>query len=531
VLPLLLAGSLLFPRGPAEAQRVADALRARFATGGPALAPLARLYQPRGFRPAWVTDSGASFRAADLLLVIDAAYLEGLNPDDYETRALRGLFGRPPAPAPADSLAGVELQVTRMVLAYATDLARGRIDPAAANSLWTRASGIEMTAAVGAVLDTGPLAATLFVLAPPQPQYSRLRSALARYRDLAARGGWPVVPSGSDLMPGARDARVPTLRARLQDEGALGPGTGVDDTYDRVLEDGVRDFQARHGLAEDGIVSAATLAALNVPAAERVRQIELNLERWRWLPRELGDRYVMVNSAAFTLEVIDHGRRVMEMPVIVGRPDWPTPIAQGRVTGLVFNPVWDIPRAIASQEIVPLIRRDSTYVARHGITVYRDSGRVLQPVDPVTVDWSAITESTFTLRLKQAPGSDNPLGAVKAVFGTRFNVCLHDTPAHAPFRERVRTFSHGCVRVARAADLATYLLDDSLRWSSDSVKRRMAVGREQPVPLRRGVPAYLVYWTAWVGDDGSVAFREDVYGWDRELAAALAARKRPAGSP
>ena len=262
-----------------------------------------------------------------------------------------------------------------------------------------------------------------------------------------------------------------------------------------------------------------------------MRQIELNLERWRWLPRDLGDRYVMVNSAAFTLEVRDRGHRVMEMPVIVGRPDWPTPIASGRITALVFNPVWDIPPAIASQEVVPLIRRDSTYIARHGITVYRDSAKTLLPVDPVTVDWSTASESTFTLRLKQAPGYDNPLGAVKAVFGSRFNVCLHDTPVRASFQERVRTFSHGCVRVARAAELATYLLDDSTRWSGDSVQARMAAGLEKPVPLPQSIPTYLAYWTAWVDDDGSVEFRDDVYGWDRQLAAALAARPRVPGPP
>jgi murein L,D-transpeptidase YcbB/YkuD len=524
-LAVLVAGAAtLLPARTLVAQGVAPALRARL-QGEHREALLARVYDLREFRPSWVTDSGPSSRARELLDRIDAAGDDGLDPRDYPTDAVRALLSRAAA---ADSFALLELQLTRLLLAYGRDLARGRIDPAATDSSWTRApSSLDLAAAVGAVLDATPLAAALSAMAPPQPQYALLRGALARYREALARGGWRAVRSGPDLALGARGPRVAALRARLEPEGDLTAAAPRPEVYDSALEEGVRRFQARHGLAADGVAGAGTLAALNVPAAERVRQIELNLERWRWLPRDLGDRYVMVNSAAFTLEVRDHGRRVMEMPVIVGRPDWPTPIASGRITALVFSPVWDIPPAIASQEVVPLIRRDSTYIARHGITVFRDSGEVLLPVDPVTVDWSSITESTFTLRLKQAPGYDNPLGAVKAVFGSRFNVCLHDTPVRASFQERVRTFSHGCVRVARAAELATYLLDDSLRWSGDSVQARMAARQEEPVYLERAIPAYLTYWTAWVDEDGVVQFRDDIYGWDRKLARALATRPRP----
>ncbi|HUL02153.1 MAG TPA: L,D-transpeptidase family protein [Gemmatimonadales bacterium] len=505
---------LLSVPGRAAPQAVGDALRAHLQAERVPNALLVRVYQQRDYRPAWLGEQGPSPRAWELAQWIDGVRSDGLDPQDYQSEWFEGSLG---PSFPADSLAQLELRLTSAMLALGEDLARGRINPAAANSLWTRApTTFDLVAAAGTVMDAARVPEALAQLAPPAPQYALLRSALARYREVAARGGRKTIARGDDL--------VPTLRARLAEEGDLPPG-------DSALEEGVRHFQARHGLATDGVVGPATLAALNVPAAERVRQIELNLERWRWLPRELGERYVMVNSAAFTLEVRDHGRRVMEMPVIVGRPDWPTPIASGRITALVFSPVWDIPPAIASQEILPLIRKDSTYIARHGISVFRDSGKALLPVDPVTVDWSAMTESTFTLRLKQAPGYDNPLGAVKTIFGSRFNVCMHDTPVRASFQERVRTFSHGCVRVARAAELATYLLDDSVRWTSDSVRKRMAVVKEEPVPLVKSVPGYLAYWTAWVDDDGSVEFRDDVYGWDRQLAAALARRRRQSEPP
>jgi len=534
VLVFVLGACFVCSPTPGAAQGVTRALRARLDTArrDPAQERLVRVYEGREYRPAWMGRRTATARAAELVRQIDQSRADGLDPNDYHTGALRALLGRRLS---ADSLALLELRLTRTVFAYGSDLARGRIDPAAANSLWTRApNSLDWVAAIRAVLDTGSVATALAVLAPPQPQYTRLREALARYRALAVAGGWAAISRGPDLAPGSTGERVRALRLRLEREGDLPSGAGTDDAFDSAVEDAVLGFQARHGLAADGVVGAATLAALNVPAARRVRQIELNLERWRWLPRQLGDRYVMVNSAAFTLEVRDHGSRVIEMPVIVGRPDWPTPIASGRISALVFSPVWDIPPTIASQEVVPLIRNDTTYIARHGITVFRDSANALLPVDPVTVDWSTVTESTFTLRLKQASGYDNPLGAVKAVFGSRFNVCLHDTPVRASFQERVRTFSHGCVRVARAAELATYLLNDSLRWSGDSVRAKMTAppaAREEPVRLAEAVPAYLTYWTAWVEDDGSVQFRDDVYGWDRQLAAAIAARSRPPEAP
>jgi L,D-transpeptidase YcbB len=469
---------------------------------------LTRFYGQRGYQPGWVSDSGPLPAAGAVLRVIEAASTDGLDPDDYPLGRIRALMKGGSAP---DTLAILDLLLSRTLLAYSTDLARGRIDPAAADSSWTAATRpVDLVAVLETALDSsGGPAQALQALAPQPPPYADLRRALGRYRDIAAHGGWPVVPADAAILRGGQGARVAILRARLAREADLASGDGDSgNVYDTAAEHAVRRFQARHGLDADGIVSGATLAALNVPVEARVRQIALNMERWRWMPRALGERYVMVNSAAFTLEIVDSGRPVMTMPAIVGRRDWPTPIVSGEITGLIFSPVWNIPRTIAREEVLPLAERDPTYLERHRITVSEDSG-------------------TFDFEVKQAPGGDNPLGGVKVVFGSRFNVCIHDTPARSLFRERVRPFSHGCIRVERAADLAAYLLRDSVRWTADSVRVRMADSTQQVVRFRSPIPVHLSYWTAWVDDDGTVEFRNDIYDWDAKLAVILRSRRAP----
>ncbi len=509
---LALAGSRAAP-GQTLSDSVRDRLRDRVAQEP---AALRRLYEGRDSYPAWSGNEGLSPRASAVAALIHHAASEGLPPQEYAVPALR--FQLDP-----DSLADLDVRLSRAVLAYAADLATGRVDPAAIDTDWSAAAGrSEATRAVAEGLDSWRLPSLLESLAPPYPAYGRLRLALAHYRNIAALGGWPAVPGGAVLIPGDTGAGVPALRTRLAVDGDLSPGAGTPGArYDSALEQAVRRFQTRHGLEADGHVGPSTLTALNVPVEARIRQIEVNLERWRWLPREPGDRYIMVNTAAAELQVVEAGRAALAMRVIVGRRDWPTPLVSARGAGLLFGPAWYVPRAIAVQEILPAVRRNPEYLARERIQVFPDSGGTVE-VDPAAIDWSQVTDSTFAFQLRREPGATNPLGGVKLVAPNRFEVYIHDTPARALFRERVRTFSHGCVRVERAADLATYLLGNETRWPGDSVRAAMAQSRERWVPLPSSVLVLIAYWTAWADDDGTVQFRDDVYGWDTRLAEALA---------
>jgi murein L,D-transpeptidase YcbB/YkuD len=268
-------------------------------------------------------------------------------------------------------------------------------------------------------------------------------------------------------------------------------------------------------------VDPETRAQLDISPARRAQQIALNLERWRWLPRSLGDRHILVNSAAFSLQLVENEAVTLTTRAIVGRPDWPTPIVSSTATDLVFRPVWKVPRVIAVKELLPLILRDPGYLTRAGFRVFSDSSPTSREVDPGSVDWASVTESTFDYQLIQEPGPENPLGGVKLVFWTPFSVFIHDTPARPLFSERWRTFSHGCVRVEGAPALAARLL---AVWPDDSIHAAMASGRQRWVRLPEPIPVHLVYWTAWATDDGLVAFTDDPYGWDDELARALEAR-------
>jgi murein L,D-transpeptidase YcbB/YkuD len=337
-----------------------------------------------------------------------------------------------------------------------------------------------------------------------------LDQALTRYTSVVARGGWEPLLAGRVLRLGDSGEPVTMLRQRLALEGYSVSSASNPEVFDSSLGSGVRRFQELHGLLPDGLVGPATLAALNVPARNRADQIAANLVRERALPAP-GPRHILVNIPAFTLELVDSGRLRLRLRVIVGRTDWPTPVFSSRIEELVFAPLWTIPRSIAVTEILPLARRDSLYFQRTGTRIFEPPSRGGAEIDPARVDWKRVSRRSFTYQLVQEPGPHNPLGGVKLVFRSSFDVYLHDTPARGLFNRTRRTFSHGCVRVENITRVVEYLLPD---WSADSIRAAMTTGRDRRVRVPSPIPIHLVYRTAWVEPDGLVAFRDDVYGQD-----------------
>jgi len=415
------------------------------------------------------------------------------------------------------------LLLTAAFLGYAGDVRAGRLPPGRRDPDWgIPASRFDAVAALSqGVRQPAAFRTLLASLPPPATDYARLVEALRRYRAIAARSEWPPVVPGAPLRPGDDDARIAAVRARLAAEDEIVSRAATH--FDERLEKAVRHFQSRHGLAADGIVGAATVRALNVPASDRIRQITLNLERWRWLPRDLGPRYLTVNAADATLRVVEDDRTVLTSRVVVGDLQHPTPVVQARLDAVVLNPKWNLPTSIAAREILPRLRENRRYLAEHDIVIMerRES-------DPfgLAVDWSAVSAEAFPFRLQQQPGPDNPLGRIKFDVPNRFDVYLHDTPTRALFARPRRTASHGCIRVERADELAAHVLADGTgRWTPERLEEAIAGGASPRIPVARPLSVYILYWTAFVGPDGLVQFRDDVYGRDHRLAAALAAER------
>jgi L,D-transpeptidase YcbB len=515
-------------RARIEAAGVVTELRA----GGEPIyqsAVLPSFYERRGYRPAWGTERGPSRLVDDLIGALRRTDLEGLRPADYHLAAIEAVLpalraGAPWGPAVApDQWAEIDLLLTDAFLVYGTHLVAGRVNPETLRpeGLANRRS-TDIAASLESALAAGDIAGTLGRLAPPQSGYRRLRDALARYRAVAATGGWPAIPPGPTLHQGDRGPPVAALRQRLRLEHDLRIDQGAD-LFDVALEQALKAFQRRHGLAADGAVGAATRAELNVPVERRVEQLELNLERWRWLPEDLGRRHIIVNIAAFELEVVEQEAVLLAMRVVVGGLQNRTPVLSDTMRYLVLNPYWHVPRSISAGEMLPKVRKDSSYLARSKLRVFRSSGPDAREVDPTTVDWSAITPADFPFQLRQDPGPLNALGRVKFMFINKFNVYLHDTPARSLFEAERRDLSHGCIRLQQPIELAALLLRQDPRWDRDALLRTLDRAVDSIVPLPEPIPIHLLYRTAWADWDGTIQFRRDIHGWDTPLWKALRA--------
>lgn len=485
---------------------------------------LTRFYRPREFAPAWGPVDGGPERASRLLQALTAAEAHGLEPAQYHAEAIRARG----AGAAAGWSVETELLLTDAFVRYATDLRSGRRPPGFAEADWgIPAQPFDAVSALTRGLREPTTWTTLLAsLPPPTPDYGRLVDALRRYRAIAAQGDWPLVHAGTPLRPGDDDARVAVLRTRLAAEDER-VAPGLETRYDGQLEDGVRRFQSRHGLPADGIVGRATVRSLNVSAADRAQQITLNLERWRWLPRDFGRHYVVVNVADAMLHVVLDGQTVLASRVVVGDVRHATPVVRTRMDAIILNPRWSVPTSIAVAEILPRIRENARYLAENHMVILerRES-------DPfgLKIDWATIPSDPFPFRLQQEPGPDNPLGRIKFDIPNRFDVYIHDTPSRSLFMRPVRTASHGCIRVERADDLALHVLTDGTgRWTKRRLEEAIASPGSPRIALARPLPVYILYWTAFVDPDGAVQFRDDVYGRDRRLADLLASRVGSAG--
>jgi L,D-transpeptidase YcbB len=511
-------------------------------------AMLTRFYEGRGHQPAWVTSAGVlSVVDAFLQVLQEEAEREGLRANDYHlakiTTALSEVRSRAAVAKPIspDALVDLDFLLTDACLRYGADVSLGDVPLDALDEKWFEKNGeVDLVPALQTALQTDTIEAALRSFPPQQEGYVKLRDALAQYRAIAAQGGWPAIPTGLTLQLGDHGERITRLQGRLYASGDLTamplpsattpvstastrehgvvsvPGDGGS-FFDETMEQAVKNFQRRHNLSITGVVNGETLAALNVTADMRARQISRNLERWRRLPFDLGKRYIAVNVPDFMLEVVEDDQPVMAMKVVVGKmmAERSTPTFSAPMTYLVLNPYWNVPKTIAEKELFPLSRKNPKYFGRNNFTVRRIPNGTKQIPDPNAADGSMISVQTYQYLLRQGPGPKNALGRVKFMFPNPHSVYLHDTPSKDLFNRTVRAFSHGCIRVEKPIELAEYLLQGTPKGSRDSILASLKRNKEQTVWLPEPVPVHIQYWTAWVEDDGSLQFRNDIYGYDR----------------
>jgi murein L,D-transpeptidase YcbB/YkuD len=493
-------------------------------------ADLRPLYGAEPDRLLWFDGTRPLPAVDQTLAAVAAAADHGLNPADYDAPALAEQWraikvGTAAGPERALFDLGVSVAAARLLHA----VHNGRVDPATMHWGYTiERKPVDAAALLREAREGKGLAALMDRLQPPFPHYARARRTLAAYRALAAQGEPPPVPDlgkAPSIKPGAAWAGAPQLAARLRAFGDLAAADAVatSASYSGPLVDAVKRFQDRHGLENDGVIGAGTVRALNVTLAERVRQIELAMERMRWLPDLSNRPNVFVNVPLFRLWATDPatGEEPLRMNVVVGQSlNHKTPLFVEQMEYVIFRPYWNPPRGITVKEIIPHQRRDASYFDREQLEIVASGADNAPALPPTPENLSAVVSGKLSVR--QKPGPMNSLGLAKFIFPNSENVYMHGTPAQQLFSRARRDFSHGCIRLEEPARFAEWVLRDYPEWTRDRIETAMQGNRPTRVNLKQPLTVVLFYDTVHVNSEGVVFFVDDIYGHDRALDAALA---------
>jgi murein L,D-transpeptidase YcbB/YkuD len=480
------------------------------------LAPAFGVSVAHAEEPLWTGSPTAEARTSALLKAIRAAGDHGLDPDWYRLSDLEK------AAAPGADKAQAEQLLTGAFLAYASDVSTGRVraDSVDAN-IDIHQRKADRTELLKDAAGADDFAAWLASLAP-KGDYPALQQVLATLRRKRATATFTPLPDGEALKPGMVDSRVPILRKRLAELDMTVPPPGpVAELYDEPLAALVKAYQATKGLTVDGVIGAKTTRSLDTTLDERIDQVVANLERRRWLPEDLGSRYVYVNAGDYSMVFVDGGKRVFESQVIVGTPQHPTPELSSVMYGFQINPYWTVPQSISGSEYLPLLRRDPNALSAQGFKIFASWSDNNSEVDPATVDWSTIDPKAFPFRIRQEPGANNALGYIFFPFANHYGVYMHDTATRWLFTEGSRNFSHGCIRLQNPLNFVQKVYG-SHSFDKAKVQASIAAGEQQSYSFPSPVPIYVTYRTVTVDAAGTVVFRDDVYGRDRRVVQAMA---------
>lgn len=479
--------------------------------------PYVLFYKNRDFQPAWIDQQGFTTEAQELLEAIEACTEQGLNKDDYKLQYLYHLKKKlEKEDAGLGDYQKIEKELTGAYLNIARHILKGRIDPQQFDDRWkTDRRQKDLARHLQQALDEGDISAFLEALEPKFKGYQGLKEALQHYEKIAQQTEeWEKLPEDLVLTPGDSNEFVPQLAKMLYILGDAEKNLQDQELYDEEIAAALVNFQQRHGLAPDSILASKTIEMLNISPKRRLAQIKLNLERFRWMPERPEGRHLVVNVPEYMLHVYEGSDSIFSMRVIVGEAyESTTPVFNDTIEYITFSPTWTVPLGIAYEEMLPALQKDPNYLVDRNFKLYEGWTQEAEEVDSRKVKWKKVDKEDFSYRVVQQPGGKNSLGKVKFMFPNSMDIYLHDTPADYLFDNTERDFSHGCVRVEKPTELAQYLLQDK-GWDRQKINEYMHKEEPVDVPLSEKVPVFIEYHTSWMGSDGNIHFREDVYGHD-----------------
>lgn len=487
------------------------------------------IYEARDMQALWTGSAAARRRAEALIERLSDAAAHGLVPQEYDAHRFAAAFEdldfKDLDPAESNGVAKLDVSLTTALLAYAHDMWDGRLEPGDVRSeheVYLQRTPIDAVDLVRRIEDEG-IKRSLDALEPQHDAYKALTRTMRETLAAKSRGGYTRV-AATVLKKGDGGEPVRNLIRRLREGGYLvAPLPASDDAasddalYTADVESAVRQVQRESALKVDGVFGPNTAAILNQTIDDGIRRLAINLDRWRWLPRDLGEDYLWVNIPDYTLRIYEDGTERWSTRIIAGTSVHRTPIFADRLEYIVFSPSWIVPNSIIGNELIPLFREDPYRVDEKNMEITDADGQVL---DPLAIDWSDI--GAYDIGVRQKPGPQNALGRVKFIFPNRYAIYLHDTPADHLFDNSKRSFSHGCIRVAEPERLAEYLLRDASGWSESAVVDAMHAEEDQKVYLEEPVPVYITYFTAIADTGGEMRYLADVYGHDQVVTEALA---------
>lgn len=503
-------------------------------------AQIAAFYEDRNFAPLFLADEAEAARA-----VIDALDQQSQHALPEWDDRLQSLGRHVASALDGDLTAEGELAFANAFVALGKARLSGVVVPTNLSAdMYVFPPEVDVMGLLVDLQQSPNRAQHIVSLAPDHPDYAPLLELRAELEQVVARGGWGAadIPDGASIGPGESDARVPAIRARLaalgdiegpraeratqananddleaapMDVAAVAPSQDAPNVLDESTVAALKDFQIRHGLNDDGVVGPKTLAALNTTADERLRQVLVNLERVRWTSWDRNEKHIYVNLPDYTMVLRENGEDVFATRVVIGQPDHQTVEFSDTMTHMVVNPTWTVPRSIATEEILPALRRNPNYLNENNMTLIDDGSGVWTPPDTSLINWANFSQSYFPWWIRQQPGPNNALGNVKFMFPNQFAIYLHDTPARNLFARDARAFSHGCVRVADPIGLVRVLLEPQTSDPLGDFERYRATGRETRVNLSERPAVHLDYRTVWFDEGGQVQYRDDIYGRDK----------------